>query len=101
MPWQFARGKKSWKVIVEGPLTTNSFELSKSLAVAGAGLLYSMASLIADEVARGELQLVLEPYATTMPGLYLYFPSRAHLSPPLRAFVDLVREMATSRKPRR
>jgi DNA-binding transcriptional LysR family regulator len=100
MPWVFERGKKSWKIIVEGPTTTNSFDLSRSLAVSGAGLLYSMEALIADEVARGELQLVLESYATTLPGLYLYFPSRAHLSPPLRAFVDLSREMMKPRKKR-
>jgi DNA-binding transcriptional LysR family regulator len=100
MHWQFARGKKSWKFVVDGPMTTNSFELSKSLAVSGAGLLYSMEALIADEVARGKLQLALESYATTLPGLYLYFPSRANLSPPLRAFVDLAREMTKPRKKR-
>lgn len=93
MHWPFERGKKSWKVAVEGPITTNSFELSKSLAVSGAGLLYSMEALIADEIARGTLQVVLASYATTLPGLYLYFPSRANLSPPLRALVNLAREM--------
>ena len=98
--WQFARAKKSWKIVVEGSMTTNSFELSKSLAVAGAGLLYSTEPLIADEVARGKLQLVLESYATTLPGLYLYFPSRANLSPALRAFVDLAREVTKPRKKR-
>jgi DNA-binding transcriptional LysR family regulator len=98
MPWVFERGKKSWKIVVEGPTTTNSFELAKSLAVSGAGLLYCMAALIADEVARGELQLALESYTTTLPGLYLYFPSRANLSPPLRAFVDLARELMKPRK---
>ena len=100
MHWEFKRGKKSWKIVVEGPITTNSFELSKSLTVFGAGLLYSTEALIADEVARGKLQLVLESYTTTLPGLYLYFPSRAHLAPPLRAFVDLAREMTKPRKKR-
>jgi DNA-binding transcriptional LysR family regulator len=98
--WQFQRGKKTWKFVVEGPMTTNSFELSKSLALSGAGLLYSMEALIADELARGKLRLVLESYATTLPGMYLYFPSRANLSPPLRAFVDLARELMKPRKKR-
>lgn len=91
MPWRFQRGKKVWKIVVEGPLATNSFELAKSLAVSGAGLLYSMKALVADELARGKLVQVLEPYTTTLPGLYLYFPSRA-MSPALRAFVDLARK---------
>ncbi len=97
MHWAFERGKKSWKIFVEGPITTNSFELSKSLAVSGAGLLYCMESLVADEVARGKLQLALESYTMALPGLFLYFPSRANLSPPLRAFVDLAREATSSR----
>jgi DNA-binding transcriptional LysR family regulator len=83
-----------------GPITTNGFELSRSLAVSGAGLLYSVEALIADEIARGKLQLALESYATTLPGLYLYFPSRANLSLPLRAFVDLAREMTKPHKKR-
>lgn len=81
-------------------MTTNSFDLSKSLAVSGAGLLYCMETLIADDVARGKLQVALESYATSLPGLYLYFPSRAKLSPPLRAFVDLARELTKARKKR-
>jgi DNA-binding transcriptional LysR family regulator len=100
MHWEFVRGKKSWKILVEGPITTNSFDMSKSLAVSGAGLLYCMEALIADEVARGKLQVALESYATSLPGLYLYFPSRVNLSPPLRAFVDLAREVTKSRKKR-
>jgi hypothetical protein len=39
--------------------------------------------------------LVLEPYAATVPGLFLYFPSRAQLSPALKAFVGAARELAT------
>lgn len=94
MHWRFARGKKSWRIVVAGPVTTDSFELAKSFAVAGVGLLYTVESLIRDELSRGTLALALEPYATTLPGLYLYFPNRKHLAPPLRALVDLVRERA-------
>ncbi|MFT3695731.1 MAG: LysR family transcriptional regulator [Kofleriaceae bacterium] len=91
MPWRFARGKKTWKIVVEGPIATNSFELSKRLAIGGAGLLYSIEDLIADELERGELELVLDEYTTKLPGLYLYFPNRANLSPPLRAFIELAK----------
>ena len=52
------------------------------------------------KLTQRELQLVLESYATKLPGLYLYFPSRVNLSPPLRAFVDLAREMTKPRKKR-
>ena len=78
---------------VRGPVTTNSFELMRLLAVAGLGLLYTMESSIAGELSSGRLRVVLEPYAPEVPGLFLYFPSRAHVSPALRAFVEVVREL--------
>jgi DNA-binding transcriptional LysR family regulator len=98
-PWEFERGKKSWRVNVVGPVTANSFELSKSLAVAGAGLLYCLEPTIADELSSGRLELVLEPYSSSVPGLFLYFPSRAQVSPALKAFVGVVRELI--KRPRR
>src|SRR5512139_1305270 len=98
--WELERGKKSWRVPVRGPVTTNDTELMRRLAVAGAGLLYAFEPQIADELRSGSLRLVLEPYAAAVPGFFLYFPSRAQVSPALRAFVDVARELATGRKPR-
>ena len=97
-PWELERGKKTWRLPVRGPVTTNDPVLRRALALAGVGLLYTLESLIADELANGELQLVLEPYAPAVPGLFLYFPTRAQVGSPLRAFVELAREMAPQRK---
>ena len=44
--------------------------------------------------ATRDLRLVLEPYAAAVPGFFLYFPSRAQVSPALRAFVDVARALA-------
>jgi DNA-binding transcriptional LysR family regulator len=70
------------------------------LAIAGVGLLYTFEPQIADELRRGSLRLVLEQYAAAVPGFFLYFPSRAQVSPALRAFVDVAREKATEPKQR-
>jgi len=40
------------------------------------------------------LQRVLERYAPTVPGFFLYFPSLAQRSAPLRLFVEVARELA-------
>ncbi|WP_242392440.1 LysR family transcriptional regulator [Anaeromyxobacter oryzisoli] len=98
--WELERGRKTWRVPVQGPITTNDAELMRLVALAGAGLVYTFESLIADELARGSLRLVLEQYAAAVPGLFLYFPSRSQVSPAFRAFVDLARELATASKPR-
>ena len=93
-PWEFERGKKTWRIPVRGPVTTNSPELIRSLAIAGVGLLYGMEVVVADEISRGQLRVVLEPYAPVVPGLFLYFPSRAQVSPAFKAFVEVAREVA-------
>ncbi|HEY6004446.1 MAG TPA: LysR substrate-binding domain-containing protein [Anaeromyxobacter sp.] len=92
--WELERGKKTWRVPVQGTVTTNDTELMRLLAVAGVGLFYMFEPQIADELRRGSLRLVLEPYAAAVPGFFLYFPSRSQVSPALRAFVDVARELA-------
>jgi DNA-binding transcriptional LysR family regulator len=98
--WELERGRKAWRVPVEGTVTTNDGELMRALAVAGVGLLYAFEPVIADELRRGSLRLILEQYAAAVPGFFLYFPSRAQVSPALRAFVDIAREMASESKQR-
>ncbi len=91
--WELERGAKSYRVPVHGPVTTNDFELMRILAVAGVGLYYALEPVVADEIARGQLRVVLEQYAPEVPGLFLYFPSRAQVSPALKAFVQVARQM--------
>lgn len=97
--WELERGKKTWRVPVRGPVTTNDHELRRLLAVAGVGLLYTLEPVIADDLVRRRLRAVLEPYSPSVPGLFLYFPSRAQVSPALRAFVDVARDLAAAPRP--
>lgn len=94
--WELERGKKTWRVPVRGPVITNDRELLHALALGGSGLLYTLEAVIADDLARGRLRVVLEAYAPSVPGLFLYFPSRAQVSPALRAFVAVAREVTGS-----
>jgi len=95
--WELERGKRSWRVPVQGQVTTNDMQLMRRLAVAGVGLIYIFEPVIADELRRGSLRLVLEPYAAAVPGFFLYFPSRSQVSPAFRAFVDVARELMARR----
>jgi DNA-binding transcriptional LysR family regulator len=92
-PWELERGKKLWRVPVRGPIITNHLDLMRTLALSGIGLMYAFEPLIGDDLAQGRLRIVLEPYAPTVPGLFLYFPSRAQVSPALKAFVEVAREV--------
>jgi DNA-binding transcriptional LysR family regulator len=95
--WELERGKKDYRVPVQGPVTTNDHDLRRRMALAGVGLLYTLEPLIADHLRSGKLRIVLEPYAPQVPGLFLYFPSRAQVSPALRAFVTVARSRQVGR----
>jgi DNA-binding transcriptional LysR family regulator len=99
--WELERGKRTWRVPVRGPVATNNFELMCSLAVAGVGLYYALEPTIAGELERGVLRVILEQYAPAIPGLFLYFPSRAQVSPALKAFVEVAREVTDDPNQRR
>jgi DNA-binding transcriptional LysR family regulator len=86
MPWDLERNGRTVRVAVRGPIATNDARLMEALARAGSGLAY-----ISEETVRPPLRIVLEEWAPRVPGFFLYFPSRAQVSPVLRAFVDFVR----------
>jgi DNA-binding transcriptional LysR family regulator len=92
--WELERGRRTWRVPVRGGVVTNDNPLSVSLAEQGLGLAYALEPMVAEQLRTGRLQRVLEPYAPTVPGFFLYFPSRAQRSPALRLFVDAARELA-------
>jgi DNA-binding transcriptional LysR family regulator len=81
--WELERGKKTFRVPVRGPVTTNDFHLMRILAVAGVGLYYAIEPAVEAELARGELRVVLEPYAPEVP------------------FVDVARQLMNASKPAR
>jgi DNA-binding transcriptional LysR family regulator len=89
--WEFTRGGKIVRIAPRGPLVTGSVEVGRSVALAGLGLIYTFEEFVREEIARGLLMPVLKPWWQSFPGPSLYYPSRAHMPGPLRAFVDFVK----------
>jgi DNA-binding transcriptional LysR family regulator len=52
---------------------------------------------VKESLRTGRLVRVLEEYAPTVPGFFLYFPSRAQRSGPLRLFIETAKELAAKR----
>jgi DNA-binding transcriptional LysR family regulator len=92
--WELERGRRNWRVPVRGGVVSNDSRLRISLAEEGMGLAYAMEPIVAEQLRKGRLRRVLEPYAATVPGFFLYFPSRAQSSPALRLFADAAKELA-------
>ncbi|NMO15489.1 LysR family transcriptional regulator [Pyxidicoccus fallax] len=91
--WELERGRRTWRVPVRGGFVTNDVQLMLSMAEQGLGLAYVLEPMVEESLRNGRLQRVLESYAPTVPGFFLYFPSRAQRSPALRLFVDVAREL--------
>ena len=92
--WELERGGRNWRVPVRGSLVMNDNLLCTSMAELGLGLAYAFEPRAVPQLRAGRLKRVLEGYAPTVPGFFIYFPSRARSSTPLRLFVEAARELA-------
>jgi DNA-binding transcriptional LysR family regulator len=92
--WELERGRRNWRVPVRGGVVSNDGRLSTSLAEQGVGLAYALEPTVLPQLRSGRLQRVLERYAPSVPGFFLYFPSVARRSAPLRLFIEVAKELA-------
>lgn len=95
--WEFRREGRGFTVGIEGGVIVNDRRLLVAAACRGAGLAYACDLEIADELADGRLERVLQAFVPLSSALYLYFPSRTQSQPKLRAFIDLATRWVASR----
>ena len=91
--WEFEKGGEALRIAVDGPLVSRDADLRVAAAVAGVGIGFFFEDEVEAPLATGALVQVLADWTPAFPGAYLYYPSRRNPAPPLRAFVDYVREM--------
>ena len=88
--WEFSRGRRSLEIAVQGSLIVNDTELMLNAALGGAGVAYMIDYQVQPWIEQGRLVRFLETWSPSFPGFYLYHPSRRHVPPALRAFIDFV-----------
>jgi len=91
--WEFDRGAETVELAVPGAITCDDGEAALAMARHGTALIYAAQPGIAENVARGELRLVLEEWASMGAGMHIYYPSRRQVPVPLRLLIDLIREL--------
>ena len=60
-------------------------------AADGAGIIYTTEHAIRDKVRSAKLEIVLNQYASSSEGFYLYYPKRSQVLPKLRAFIEHIK----------
>ncbi len=89
--WEYERGDEVVRISPQARVTSNTLELEISAAVAGLGIIGTFEEFLAPALATGQLVPILQDWAPEFPGPYLYYASRRHMPPPLRAFIDFIK----------
>ncbi|RYZ91172.1 MAG: LysR family transcriptional regulator [Proteobacteria bacterium] len=92
--WEFEQKGKPFQVKVKGSLMLNDSFMALKAAVDGVGLMFVNEDAIAPQLKSGDLEIVLEQYASLSTGFYLYYPKRSQVQPKLRAFIDHIRAIS-------
>jgi DNA-binding transcriptional LysR family regulator len=90
--WEFERAGERIEVAVDGPLVVNDFDLALSAAIDGIGVAYLPLEWVQPLVDTGRLVVLLEEWAPSLAGFYLYYSSRRQVPLPLKAFVEFVQK---------
>jgi len=99
-PWAFVDGNKAVEAVVAGPFIANDVPSMLSAAVEGVGLAQVPEPIAAAAMRAGRLVQVLERFAPTAPGLFLFYPGHRQILPKLRAFIDHVKSRSAAEKMR-
>jgi DNA-binding transcriptional LysR family regulator len=82
--------QKSYRV--PGHITIQDTATTISAAKAGLGLAYLLESRIADDLASGQLEIVLEDHASSDDPFHMYYSSRHNNHPGLRGLINIIRK---------
>jgi DNA-binding transcriptional LysR family regulator len=89
--WPFERRGKSRRIRLDGQVMVNNLDLGLRAAIDGLGIAYTAEAFAEPFLRSGQLVRVLEDWAPTVEGLFLYYPGRRQVPAALRALIDMIR----------
>jgi DNA-binding transcriptional LysR family regulator len=92
--WHFSEASTDLKVSVLPRFVTNSGDTAIALAFDGVGIARVLYYQVRDAVSEGRLVEMLAPFAPAPMPIHAVYPSARFLSGKVRAFVELIGEMA-------
>ncbi len=88
--WEFERNGQARQITPLARLICSSIHLMLRAAIDGAAFIPTFEGYAQPHLESGARVEVLADWSESFPGPFLYYSSRRALSPPLRAFVDVV-----------
>lgn len=89
-PWRFSVSGEVIAIRPKARLALDGGEVLRDAAISGAGLAFLPTYLVNEDIAAGRLREVLADFAAPPIPISAIYPSRRHLAPKVRKFIDLV-----------
>ncbi len=89
--WEFDKDGEDRALDVPGAMVTNETEGSVEAVLAGLGLFYCLEARVADNLAQGRLETVLDDWCSPGPGFFLYYSGRRQVPTGLRLLAEAIR----------
>lgn len=90
--WTFRKDGEERRIPVDGRYKASSCLAVRDALRAGFGLTMIPCAYVKDDLARGTLTTALDDWEIAETGVYAVYPSRRHLDPKVRVFVDFLVE---------
>jgi DNA-binding transcriptional LysR family regulator len=90
-PWKF-NDAQTPRFMGESRLQMDSAEALLAAAIKGLGAIHLPAYLVNEDIRAGRLVRILDTYDPPSDPIRIVYPSRRHLSPKVRVFIDLLAE---------
>jgi DNA-binding transcriptional LysR family regulator len=91
VPWRYQIGGEPREIGIWGTLRLNNTEAIRDVALAGLGIVQLGEFLVGQDLKEGRLVPLLQDFCREEPPICAVYPTRRHVSPKVRRFVETLR----------